>query len=243
MRRVLNLLILWNVTFTCFFFPIAINAQEKLCDLESPWLTDEIASLLLTSPSVKRYVLSDVSQRSYSIEVQLLLWAYVKGKISVEALADRVNAKSIISRGDDSLMALLWIIAEAGIDKNNKLGLKELIDELDSWADTAIKETPRKMFLAIISASSISGKSQLTIPEIRSMNFQISDPELMHYMAGKHIQDGKYEVAHSLLVGALEHGLFSALLGLGDVEVNYFPECAARGAVYRRLFASIWLQK
>lgn len=243
MKALLKIILICSVAAFFTFVSPSIHAEEEICDLGSPWLTDEVASLMLTNTSIKDHLRSNVHKNSSSVELQLLLWAFAKGKISVEYLAGRVNVESIVEQSDDALMSLLWIIAEANIDPNDNLGIERFFDDLDRWANTTIKQRPRRMFLTVIAASGISGKQQLTLAELDAMSFQIRDPELLQNIAGKHIQGGRHEMAHSLLVEALESGLFSALLGLGDLEANYFPACAERGAVYRRLFAAVWLRK
>lgn len=235
-------LVSWIVAF---FICVSsfIYAQESSCDLGSPWLTDEVASLMLTSTSIKDHLRSNVHGNSSSVELQLLFWAFIKGKISVEDLARKVNVESVVNRNDDALMSVLWIIAETNIDPKDDLGIEEFLDDLDVWANRAIKQRPRRMFLTVISASGVSGEQQLTLTELDAMSFRIRDPEMLHNMAGKHIHEGRYEMAHTLLIEALEGGLLSALLGLGDLEANHFPSCAERGTVYRRLFAAVWLRK
>lgn len=218
------------------------KSDEGACELDEPWLSDEVASLLLTSSDVVEGLRAPSPGGQTLVEKQLLLWAYLKGKLEISDVRSRFSVESDEGQYDDSIMALLWIIAETGIDVNDELGLDNILDQLNAWSNNAIKESPRKMVLTLIAASRVSGQEKVTLRELEFLGFQMRDPEVLASMAGKLLEDDRYEMAHALLVEAVENGLLSAIYGLGEVEATHFPSCASRGAMYRQLFSAVWLR-
>jgi len=172
-----------------------------------------------------------------SVKLQLLLWAYIHGEQGVGSILYSLEPSALIALDDDGISSLLWVIADAGLDRvpNGRWLAQADIDSLNSWASSFVEAQPRRMMLTLMASARASGRATLSEAELRAIDVRVRDPEIVFHIAGKMMDDGRHFEAHGMLVEAFENGRMSALLGLADLEFNHFPGCEDRGTFYAEL--------
>jgi len=203
-------------------------------------LTEEGAKTLLVSPKNAEYLKTNVTSNSSSLELQLLLWAYIEGKVSAEDVASVLPTEDIIDRQQDALMSLLWIIQKGGLNDNDMFDVERYLPEVNSWAKGLLDRNRRRVFLNRIAVSGILGQPQVGILELEHFEFMVPDADVLRAMSSIHWQNGHLEEAHERLIAAVEANGISVLGSLSELQAEIDPGCKDRASAYLEIYVNLF---
>lgn len=228
------------VGFVLCFACLHLHASTDDCSLSEPWLTEEGAKTLLMSPKNTEYLRANVTSNSSSLELQLLLWAYIEGKVSAEDIASVLPTEDVIDRQQDALMSLLWIIQKGGLNDNDVFDIERHLPEVNSWAKGLLDRNRRRVFLNRIAVSGILGRPQVGILELEHFEFMVPDADVLRAMSSIHWQNGRLEEAHELLIAAVEANGMSVLGSLSEMQAKIDPGCKDRASSYLQIYVNLF---
>lgn len=216
------------------------DGARNNCELSALQINEATALLVIErSPLITEM---EINAESDSLLLQLFLWAALEGNNKAIDKVGEIGIKNILERNDDALNRLLWILSQNDDPKGEYSGIAfspNDVDELNKWANTELKKTPRNIFTAMASKAGRFGGSSPSISEFELIDIKIRDPESLFHMAGLRSGDNEYREAYELLKEAAEGGEWRAFLGLAIIEKSKLQNCAERSQISYHIFSSI----